>query len=200
MQYPRVVNAAGTRGRLAVVVPGRRFGPYAPLLMFAGRAACDRGAQLRPLTWDEDDLREAEQSNADPADWVGAHVREKLPSPQTGDSSLLIGKSMGSYAAAFAAERRLPAIRLTPLLRDPAVVDALRIATAPFLLIGGTADLDAWLPQMATGLTPHVLQVPDADHGMYVPGPLAQSTAVLGEVVTAIETFLDDTVWPDPTS
>jgi hypothetical protein len=31
---------------------------------------------------------------------------------------------------------------------------------------------------------------------MYVPGPLANSAAVLGQVVTAVEDFLDDIVWP----
>ncbi len=34
-----------------------------------------------------------------------------------------------------------------------------------------------------------------ADHGMYVPGPLAASTAVLGQVATAAEKFLDDVIW-----
>jgi hypothetical protein len=39
-------------------------------------------------------------------------------------------------------------------------------------------------------LTPHVLQVPDANHGMVLPDlPLARSAAVLGQVVTAVESF-----------
>jgi hypothetical protein len=37
--------------------------------------------------------------------------------------------------------------------------------------------------------------IPDADHGMIRPGrPLARSAAVLGQVVTAVEDFLDE-VW-----
>jgi hypothetical protein len=31
---------------------------------------------------------------------------------------------------------------------------------------------------------------------MYVPGPLAASAAVLGQVATAVEDFLDEVVWP----
>lgn len=43
-----------------------------------------------------------------------------------------------------------------------------------------------------------MLEVPDADHGMYVPGPLAGSAEVLGRVVTAIEEWLDNVVWRTP--
>jgi len=44
---------------------------------------------------------------------------------------------------------------------------------------------------------PHVFEITDGDHGLYVPGPLANSAAVLGIVATAVEQFLDQTVWPD---
>ena len=48
---------------------------------------------------------------------------------------------------------------------------------------------------MARELTPHVLEVAGADHGMKVPGPLHRSAEVLGQVTTAIEAFLDSVVW-----
>jgi len=113
---------------------------------------------------------------------------------RTGDV-LLIGKSLGSYASALAAERGLPAIWLTPNLAGDWVVDGLRRSTAPFLLVGGTAD-GLWNSTLARELTPYVLEVPGADHGMYVPGRLAASAAVLGQVATAVEDFLDEVVWP----
>src|SRR6266545_4584515 len=71
------------------------------------------------------------------------------------------------------------------------------------LLIGKSLDsyaaalaADRGLP--AVWLTPllHVPAVPDADHGMYVPGPLTASVAVLGRVVLAVEEFLDAIGWP----
>jgi len=41
------------------------------------------------------------------------------------------------------------------------------------------------------------MEVPDANHGMVLPDlPLARSAAVLGQVVTAVEEFLDGYVWP----
>jgi hypothetical protein len=58
---------------------------------------------------------------------------------------------------------------------------------------GATDEL--WDSTLARELTQYVLEVEDADHGMYVPGPLAGAAAVLGQVVTAVEQFLDDVVW-----
>ncbi|MEZ7125235.1 hypothetical protein ACBR40_07850 [Nonomuraea sp. AD125B] len=113
---------------------------------------------------------------------------EKLAAP------LLIGKSLGSYAAAVAADRGLPGVWLTPLLTMPACVGPLRRAAQPFLLVGGTAD-EFWDGGLARELTPHVLEVDGADHGMKVPGPLRRSAEVLGLVTTAVESFLDGVVW-----
>ncbi|MEU7829464.1 MULTISPECIES: hypothetical protein [unclassified Nonomuraea] len=41
-----------------------------------------------------------------------------------------------------------------------------------------------------------MLEVSGADHGMMLPGPLHKSAEVLGQVTTAVETFLDDVIWP----
>ena len=50
---------------------------------------------------------------------------------------------------------------------------------------------------MARALTPHVVEVAGADHGMIVVGqPLARFAAALGRVVAAVENFLDQHVWP----
>ncbi|MET8832842.1 hypothetical protein ABZV78_02850 [Micromonospora sp. NPDC004540] len=75
------------------------------------------------------------------------------------------------------------------------MADALGRATAPFLLVGGTAD-KVWAGDTARRLSPHLLEVEGADHGMYVPGPLTESIAVLSRVVVAVEEFLDAIRWP----
>jgi hypothetical protein len=68
---------------------------------------------------------------------------------------------------------------------------------APQLLVGGTADqLAGWDPTLARSLSRHVHEVPDGDHALMVPGPLAESARVLGEVITAVERFLEEVVWP----
>ena len=54
-----------------------------------------------------------------------------------------------------------------------------------------------WDGAAARRLSPYVLEVEGADHGMYVSGPLIDSIAVLSRVVLAVEDFLDLVHWPD---
>ncbi|MEU4194740.1 alpha/beta hydrolase [Kribbella sp. NPDC026611] len=184
--------------REAIVLPGGQFGPFAPLLMFAGDAAERREAAVTRVWWDDYD-RPLTLQPEERGPWVVQQVERAVPSlrsvDRSGQATLLIGKSLGTHAATLAAELGFPAIWLTPVLTSDWVVSALRQSTAPFLLVGGTADA-LWEPEIARELTPHVLEIDGADHGMYVPGPLAASTAVLGQVATAVEDFLDKAVWP----
>ncbi|MFB9237212.1 alpha/beta hydrolase [Plantactinospora siamensis] len=235
--------------RNAIVLPGGRYGPYAPLLTYAATAAERRGAHIHPVTWGGDGWdpngpppNAPKIPLADRMPWLHRQVTPVLdrlaahrpaahgvaadgpaadgPAADgpTADGSaadgsavggptadgpsavgrrpLLIGKSLGTLAAPLAAERGLPAVWLTPLLRVGPVVEALRRATAPMLLVGGTADHTHWDGALARTLSSHVLEIPDADHGLLVPGPLARSAAVLGQVAAAVEEFLDDVVWP----
>jgi pimeloyl-ACP methyl ester carboxylesterase len=98
-------------------------------------------------------------------------------------------------AAPLVADRGLAAVWFTPLLTDKATVAALRRATGPHLLVGGTADR-LWDGEVARSLGPEVIEIDGADHGMIVPGELAASAAVLGKVITAVEAFIDQAVWP----
>jgi hypothetical protein len=181
-------------GRAAVVVPGLRYSADGPLLMYAGLAAERRGAPVRRISWTVPEFGDGNDERA----WVAAQVNEAVDAvvAATGVTApVVIGKSLGSLAAPVAASRGLPAVWLTPVLTDEPTVAALRRATAPCLLIGGTAD-KVWDGRLAGSLTPHVLEIGGADHGMLVPGRLSQSAAVLGQVITAVEDFLDHQVWP----
>jgi pimeloyl-ACP methyl ester carboxylesterase len=169
----------------AVVVPGAMFGPAAGLLAYTAAVAERRGATVHRHWWSE--------APPDPFEptvegWVCAEITPLLDA--IGGSPLLIAKSLGTNAAALAAERSLPAVWLTPVLTAPWVAAALARATAPLLVVGGTADA-MWDGALARRLSPHVLEVEGADHGMYVTGPLTDSVRVLGGTVAAVETFLD---------
>ena len=159
------------------------------MLLYAGDVAERRGATVHRHTWSPDPPDASEEIE----DWVRADAAPLLD--EVGGTALVIGKSMGTNAASLAAERSLPAVWLTPLLTMPWVTASLEQATAPFLLIGGTAD-KAWDGAAARLLSPHVFEVDDADHGLYIPGPLVDSIAVLGRVVQAMEAFLDTIGWP----
>jgi hypothetical protein len=161
--------------------------------MYAGQAAERRGAAMQPVDWQRREDAVA-LSEAELEAWVIGQVSPHLPVGVAGSGLLFVGKSLGTHAAALAAERGHPAVWLTPLLHYRQVVEALERSRAPFLLVGGTADA-LWDGDVARRLTPHLLEVEGADHGMFVPGRLAASAAVLGEVATGVEDFLDEVVW-----
>ncbi|GAA3659609.1 hypothetical protein GCM10022267_52130 [Lentzea roselyniae] len=170
----------------AVVFPGGRSGPTSPLTMRAGEVAERRGARVHRHVW----------SGKPPMPW-GPQVEQWACGEATavlgavGGRPLLIGKSLGNAAAAVAAERSLPSVWLTPLLTEPWVVAALGRASVPFLLVGGTADR-WWDGTLARRLSPHVLEVQDADHDLRLPG----SDEGLSRAVAAVEEFLDSIGWP----
>jgi hypothetical protein len=176
-----------------VLIPGGGLGPHQPLLNYSCLAGSARHAKALHIEWPAD--RPSSRDPSDSASWVveqvaGALARFPVQRP------VLVGKSLGTYAAELAAARSLPAVWHTPLLTDPRCVAALRNATAPFLLVGGTAD-PWWDGSLARTLTPHVMEAPGANHGMILPAaPLAHSAAILGQVTTAVEELLDQQVWP----
>ncbi|WP_433296159.1 hypothetical protein ACQPZQ_15350 [Pseudonocardia sp. CA-142604] len=174
----------------AVVVPGRRYGPAAGLLMYAGVVAERRGATVHRLAWSQEP---PDPFQPEIEGWVRAEVGPRLDA--VGGSPLLIGKSLGSNAATLAAERHIPAVWLTPVLTLPWIARALSRATAPFLVVGGTADA-MWDGAQARRLSRYVLEIEGADHGLQIPGPLADSVAVLGRVLVEMERFLDAIDWP----
>jgi hypothetical protein len=175
----------------AVVIPGGAFGPAAGLLMYATAVAERRGAEIRRHSWSQEPPKPFEPAVEG---WVRSELTPLLD--EVGGNPLLIGKSLGTNAALLAAERSLPAVWLTPALTAPWVVAALGRATAPCLLVGGTADT-LWDGDLARRLSPHVLEVDGANHGMVTPGPLTDYIAVLGRVIVAMEEFLDAIDWPD---
>jgi pimeloyl-ACP methyl ester carboxylesterase len=158
------------------------------MLMYVGAVAEQRGATVHRHTWSGPPPKALDEATEG---WVCEEIAPLVGAAGT----LLIGKSLGSYAARLAAERELPAVWLTPVFTVPWVPTALRRARAPFLLVGGTAD-PMWDGALARRLTPHVLEVDGAGHGMTVPGPMADSIAVLGRMVTAVEDFLGEIGWP----
>jgi hypothetical protein len=177
------------RTRAAVLVPGRRYSVQAPLLAYIGEALERRSVVVERMTWSPPD-------DATPL-WVAQQVGAVLGRMR--GRPLVVGKSLGTLAAPLtvAVGRPLPGIWLTPLLREPFVVAALRRTTEPALVVGGTADhLAGWDSGLVRSLGPAVHEVPGGDHSLLVPGPLSDSALVLGEVVSAVESFLDEFVWP----
>jgi len=179
-------------GRSAIVAPGGGYGADGPLLMYARLAVERRGGLVRPIVWELSRGSDFSRQRLRVASQVESAVEEMTAA--AGAAPVVIGKSLGSLAAPLVADRGLAAVWFTPLLTDEPTVAALGRAAGPCLLVGGTADR-FWDGQAARSLPAEVVEVDGADHGMFVPGRLAASAAVLGQVITAVEDFLDH-VWP----
>jgi len=112
--------------RSAVLAPGGNYGAEGPLLMYAKLAVERRGGQARALTWQHS----AGQGFTGQRERAGAQVAAAADemAVATGAAPVVIGKSLGSLAAAVAADQGLAAVWFTPLLTDEPAVAALRRA------------------------------------------------------------------------
>ena len=166
----------------AVVLPGRAYPPPAPLLAFASYALLAAGWTVRDVWWDE-------PVRQDP-DWVGARLATATEGVE--GPVMVVGKSLGTRAAALAAERGYPAIWLTPLLTEAPCVASIRANPARQLLVGGTAD-DLWDVDVAASLASDrvdVLQLDGLDHVLLDRADPVRSAEALVEVTRAMVRFL----------
>jgi hypothetical protein len=171
-----------------VIVPGRGYGPQAPLLDLASEALSDRAIPVVTVNWTVPDGL----LDIGPEPFVRAHVSaalHRLANAAPAAQPVIIAKSLGTYAAMLAAEQQLPAIWLTPLLHIEVIAEAIGRNPAPTLLVGGTRDR-SWLPDIAAATSKRVVTITGGDHGLRPPGPLRAYTQALGDVGTAIEEFL----------
>ncbi|MBS2939731.1 hypothetical protein KDN32_18475 [Nocardioides sp. J2M5] len=177
---------AGPSRGVALVAPGRAYAPSAPLLDFARVALQQHGFTVQQIWWDSTTRGDDDE----PEPWVRRHVAAAHAAEQA-DHVLVVGKSLGTRAASYAAERGLDAIWLTPLLTEPEVAEAIAANAGRQLLVGGLAD-ELWVPAVAQELEEggcQVLAVPDADHGMGTPDAV-RTVEIHLEVARAVEQFL----------
>lgn len=178
----------GASRGVALVAPGRAYPPSAPLLEFARRALLQHDITVRQLWWDT--TTRSREDEADPERWVRRHVAAAHAEEQA-DHVLVVGKSLGTRAASYAAERGLDAIWFTPLLVDAAVAEAIAANPGRQLLVGGLAD-ELWDAQIARELADNgceVLEVPDADHSIGTADAVRTAEIHL-EVARAVEAYL----------
>jgi pimeloyl-ACP methyl ester carboxylesterase len=148
----------GDPRRTAVVLPGAMLAGM-PVAAFAIEGASRKGWRAVQI-WDEFVDR-----SQDPLRWTLDRLDAAIAFAGDVDELLVIAKSLTTRAAGACAERRLRAVWLTPLLNDPVCVEMLRARTAPALLVGGTED-PTWDAGLARELSPDVVEVPGADHGL----------------------------------
>jgi hypothetical protein len=170
----------GDAGRCAVVLPGIAYFSQAPLLWFAREAAQARG-------WSVLELTERAPREENPFAWMRERAARALAAAEA-ETVAVIGKSLASVAAPLVAERRLPAVWLTPLLNRAEVIEALETPTAPALLVGSPADPTWGHGRVPTG--PEVLELEGLDHSLQIEGDPLGSLHVLRAVTGRIGGFL----------
>jgi hypothetical protein len=172
----------GDPRRVAVVLPGARYLPFAPLLWFAREIALARGWSVLEI-WDEYLDR-----TADPERWVVERARAAFE--HAGDArTLLVTKSLTSRAVSLAADGDAPGIWLTPLLHDAGIAAGFEQLSAPALLVGGTAD-ESWDGGIARRAGLEVLELEGADHALQIEGDPIASVDLLRRVVERMDAFV----------
>jgi hypothetical protein len=168
---------------VATLLPGRGYGPQAPLIYYARLLLRGRGWAVRTVNWEKVPGLDPDDHTA-----VAAFAAEVLATADPA-RDLVIGKSLGSLALPAAAERAVPGIWLTPLLGIEDVRRAAARAAASTLLIGGTAD-PYWDRAAAAATGAAVFEVPGADHSLERPGDLHGTLEVLAAVLARMEAQL----------
>lgn len=159
-----------TRRGTVLMLPGRAYSCEMPLLAWTTRALQGAGWTVFHARWALPAVPER------PRDFVEGVVRQFEAMPREPGPVLVVAKSLGTLAAHLAAERRYPAVWLTPVVRavgvsplaaeSEALASRLRDYPAPNLVVGGTAD-DLWVNGFRGSGT--VVEMVDADHGLEAP-------------------------------
>ena len=173
----------GDRDRCVVLLPGAHYPTRAPLLWFAREAALARG-------WGVLEVLDELPGGVEPFEWALDRAERALDAAP-GEDPLPVGKSLTTAATGLAADRGLAAVWLTPLMREHRVVDGLRRAGRPTLLVGGSGDplwsRDAVPPNPAI----ETLELDGTDHALQAPGDVELSLAALRQVTAAVAALLD---------
>ena len=163
--------------RRAVVLPGRAYPVELPGLWTPMRALALAGWDVWHATWGPADV---------PPERARAVVESAVE--RMGDGArLVVGKSLGSMAAGWAADEGVPAVWLTPLLTYLQVPDDIARSAAPTLLVAGTRD-HTWDDDAAAGIACPQVRLHGLDHGLLC-GDLDRELAALRVVGRSVADF-----------
>jgi hypothetical protein len=194
----RLFRQFGAR-RLALILPGLSYSCDMPLLFYPARLMIQRGAAVLQVQSDYTQAAYQSASKTEQARWLAEDTQAAL---QTGmaagdfDDVVLVGKSIGTLALASLVMDGVaaPTIWLTPLLRQPYLVEAAFKQKGPALFIGSSSDPTfdpAQLQRIQAAGKGEGLVFSGADHSLEIPGDIFASLEIMRQVLEHVRTFLD---------
>jgi hypothetical protein len=178
--------------RTVLLLPGISYSTSRPLLHRTGAVFRRHGWRVSGLEWSGPPPARDGQGFPEWFARLHAFVEHQVRS-QCGSAppDAVAGKSMGSFAAGFAADHELPGVWLTPVLRDSPVPADLRRAAAPFFLAGSATD-PSWDRSVAHGFGQPVFEADGADHSLEFPADPERSAGLLRDLTVALDAFVRD--------
>lgn len=190
MPHVEICRWLGTREgadpqRRLLVLPGMNFPISMPLLFMPSVALADAGWTVWHAQWDLSDI-----AHDDDGLWAAVNTAASdlatAAGASDGGTTVVMAKSVGTLGCRWVAQAGLPAVWLTPLVRKDGVIEYLGSASAPTLLIGGSADR-SWDRAAAEGVGGQILEIPGADHALYS----SEWRSYLGTLEQVTDTVLD---------
>lgn len=191
-------------GWLALVLPGQGYSADMPLLYYTKLLLLNRSVdvlQLMPATQSAEFLALDAESRKD---WLRGDVLAGLEAGlalRKYRGIFLVGKSIGSISVALAlpvAQSRLPtcAIWLTPLFREPIVMDAAFSCKGPSFFLCGGADSTYQHDKLDSILKLNTKSIAwvaaGADHSLEFDGDEESTLYALQEGMQTLGNFLDE--------
>ena len=196
----RFFRQAGKARELALVLPGLNYTADNPLLYYPTRLLAERGADVLQVRADYTHSEFQALERLEQMRWLGADAQAAV---QAGQSQrdygrlILIGKSIGTLTEAYLVSQcgcaQATTIWLTPLLRQPWLVDAALQCRGRALFIAGTGDRtydQEALQRIQDATGARALLLPGANHSLEIAGDLQQSLKFMQEILQTIADFL----------
>ncbi|MFW9787431.1 MAG: hypothetical protein ACFFE2_04285 [Candidatus Thorarchaeota archaeon] len=188
--------------RVALVFPGLAYNTTMPLLHYTIKAILASGLNVLAIDYDYSNNSEfLELSMQARADWMIRDVEAAIrivTEVEKQEISCLVGKSLGTLALGHLLEtyedlREAKTIWLTPLIKNPELMEQMLSYMKDAVLVIGTKDAhyDSDLIDRlnATTLLSGVV-VEGANHSLEIEGDVTKSLRVLMQIVTIIQQFL----------
>jgi predicted alpha/beta-hydrolase family hydrolase len=196
----RFFRQDGAARTLAVLFPGLWYTCDMPLLYYPLNLLLGHGAEVLQVRADYTVAAYQQRPAHERLAWLAADSQVAVQTAWAQGNYthlVLVGKSIGTAALATVLptlqEKTALAVWLTPLLHQPALVEAAARHKGPALFVAGTADDTydaATLKNICQSTGAESLLLEGADHSLEVADDMPRSIQNMGQVMQTMDEFL----------